>query len=149
MTPALERRGMDVEMPEEIDPGDPGYRALRRVKQVSWLMDNAVRVPGTDVRIGLDPIVGLLPGAGDTAAALVSLYVVAEAYFLDVPRDVLYRMGFNIAVDYLVGVIPIAGDLFDVAWRANERNARLLEQAIVEGDVSESGDVEGVDVEIE
>jgi uncharacterized membrane protein YbhN (UPF0104 family) len=89
-------------------------------------MDGAFRIPGLNIRFGLDPIIGLIPGLGDLAATLISLYVLAAAQRYGVSRITTLRMGLNIAIDAIIGAIPIVGDLFDVAWKANERNVALL-----------------------
>jgi uncharacterized protein YjeT (DUF2065 family) len=91
------------------------------------VLDSAFRVPGTKVRVGLDPILGLVPGIGDFLAAVLSSYAVVAAARLNVPRSVLARMVINLGVDTIVGSIPFLGDLFDVGWKANTRNAVLLD----------------------
>lgn len=91
------------------------------------MLDSAVRLPGTNARVGLDPLLGLIPGVGDFFAAILSSYVVVAAARLGAPRSVLARMLVNVGVDTLVGVVPLLGDLFDVVWKANMRNAALLE----------------------
>jgi hypothetical protein len=98
---------------------------LRRLRQLAWLLDNSIPLPG-GFRIGLDAIVGLVPGIGDALSALVSVYIVNEARQLGAPRSILLRMMGNIAVDTLVGAIPFAGDLFDAGFKANSRNLALL-----------------------
>jgi predicted phage tail protein len=95
------------------------------------VLDSAVRVPGTNARVGLDPLLGLLPGIGDFLAAVLSSYVVVVAARLGAPRSVLARMLVNLGVDTLVGVVPLLGDLFDVGWKANMRNAALLEGYVI------------------
>jgi hypothetical protein len=102
--------------------------ALRRVRTVGRLLDDAFAVPGTDYRIGLDPILGLLPVGGDAAAAVISLYIVVEAANLGVPRSVLLRMLAYVAVDAVIGSVPILGSLFDAVWKANRRNVSLIER---------------------
>jgi len=87
-------------------------------------------VPGTGVRFGLDPILGLIPGLGDVAGAALSGYLVLLAARLGAPRVVVLRMVANVAVDSIVGSVPLLGDLFDVAWKSNTRNLALLERAI-------------------
>jgi len=87
-------------------------------------------VPGTGVRFGLDPILGLIPGLGDVAGAALSGYLVLLAARLGAPRVVVLRMVANVAVDSVVGSVPLLGDLFDVAWKSNTRNLALLERAI-------------------
>jgi hypothetical protein len=111
---------------------EPGRRAAASAVEpwlvrLVFLLDQAVRVPGTRWRVGLDPIIGLLPGGGDALGALLSAGVVLAAARHGVPRIVLARMVFNIGVDALIGAVPLAGDLFDFAWKANTRNLRLLE----------------------
>lgn len=91
------------------------------------LMDSAIRVPGTNIRVGLDPILGfLLPGVGDSAGALLSLAVFATALREGVPVVILVRMLLNVLIDALVGAFPVLGDVFDVAFRANQRNYELV-----------------------
>jgi hypothetical protein len=107
---------------------DPEVGTLERLRRVGWLLDNSFRVPGTGIRFGLDPIIGLVPGLGDLVAGALSLYIIAESARLGVPRGLLLRMGWNVAVDTFVGEVPILGDLFDVAWKANIRNLALLEE---------------------
>jgi hypothetical protein len=93
-------------------------------------MDGRFRVPMTGVRFGLDSILGLVPGVGDTATAIISLATLYEARNLGGSRWLLARMTANILVDAGVGSIPLLGDLFDVYWKANEKNLRLLEREI-------------------
>lgn len=111
-------------------PEPPG---LRRARHVATLLDDAVTIPGTGVRIGLDGLVGLLPLSGDAVTAVFSLYIVVEAVRSGVPRAVVARMAFNVVVDLVVGSIPIVGDAFDVFWKANRRNVRLFERAVGAG----------------
>lgn len=101
-------------------------KELRRLEELAHLMDEAVGIPGTELRVGLDPLVGLVPGAGDTLTAVVSLWIVFRARRLGVSRGVLLKMAANVAIDWLVGSIPVLGDLFDFGWKANRRNLRLM-----------------------
>ncbi len=100
--------------------------AKQRLNFLAFLLDSAIQIPGTKIRFGLDPLIGLVPGIGDAIGAILSSYILNEAAALGVPRTVLLRMSFNIAVDAVIGVIPFAGDLFDVAWKANLKNAKLI-----------------------
>ncbi len=96
--------------------------------QLSRWMDGLFRIPGTGWRFGLDALVGLIPGVGDTAAALASFYILAAGVRYRVPKVTLLRMGLNIGLDYVFGSIPVVGDLFDVAWKSNQRNVDLLRE---------------------
>ena len=107
--------------------------ALERVRTFGWLLDDAVPVPGTDYRVGLDPVLGILPVAGDAIAALLSLYPVVEAYRLGVERRSLARMLALVAVDAGVGSVPVLGTLFDAFWTANEWNVRTIERHVERG----------------
>lgn len=103
-------------------------RASRdRLSRVAWLLDSSIPVPGTRFRIGIDSLIGLIPGFGDAVGALLSSYILAEAARLGMPKSTLIRMGLNIALETVVGMVPIAGDIFDMAWKANQRNVRLLD----------------------
>jgi hypothetical protein len=102
----------------------------RRLARLAWLLDNAIEIPGTRFRVGLDPNLGLIPGLGDLIGVLASSYIVREAARLGAPPSVLTRMAFNVAVDGLIGLVPFAGDVFDAVWKANQRNYRLLEEHI-------------------
>ncbi|QLG62129.1 DUF4112 domain-containing protein [Halorarum salinum] len=112
-------------------PPDAVARRVDRVRRLAELLDSSLRVPGLGVRVGLDPLLGLLPVAGDLAAAALSLLVVVEAYRLGADRRTLARMLVNVGVDAGAGSVPVLGDAVDVAWKTNERNADLLERAVV------------------
>jgi len=103
-------------------------RRLVRLRRVAWLVDAALRLPGTRFRFGLGALLGLPPGAGDLLLVLVSLYFVVEALRLRVPRRLVGRMLVNIAVEAGLGVVPVLGDLVDMVWKANLRNVALLER---------------------
>jgi Domain of unknown function (DUF4112) len=98
-------------------------------RRLSALLDNAIRIPGTDLRIGLDPILGaLLPELGDALTAVLSLTLLGVAFRQRVPKLVLARMLINIAIDALLGAVPVIGDIFDFAFKANEKNLELIER---------------------
>ncbi|BAY91636.1 MULTISPECIES: DUF4112 domain-containing protein [unclassified Tolypothrix] len=109
-----------------IEPDAKAPR-VRRLRQLSRILDNAITIPGTQVGVGIDPILGLLPVGGDFLGVMLSCYIVVEAARLGVPRATIGRMVFNIIVDGLVGSFPMLGDLFDFAWKANSMNIQLLE----------------------
>src|SRR5207244_8237412 len=96
--------------------------ALRALKR---LLDEAFRVPGTNVRFGWDPIIGLVPWAGDLFTALLSCAILVQAHQMRIPRVVQLRMLINIAIDVLVGVVPIVGDIADLFWKSNTKNCAL------------------------
>lgn len=102
-------------------------RRLDRLRRVGWLLDNSLPIPGTRFRLGIDQLIGLVPGIGDLIGGLLSLYIIVEASRMGVPRSLLLRMGWNVAVDTLVGEIPILGDMFDIGFKANLRNLALLD----------------------
>lgn len=111
------------------DAHDRDARArLARLRRLAWLVDGALRVPGTRFRFGLNSVIGLLPFGGDAVLALVSLYIVWEAHRLGTPRPVLARMLGNVGIEAAAGAVPWLGDLFDVAFKANLRNLALLDE---------------------
>jgi len=101
---------------------------LARARTLTNLLDNAVRVPGTSMRFGLDPVLGLVPGLGDVAGAAMSGYVVLLASQLGAPTAVIVRMLGNVVIDTVGGTLPVLGDLFDAGWKSNSRNLALLER---------------------
>jgi hypothetical protein len=100
------------------------------LRQLARLLDAAVGIPGTNIRVGLDAVLGLIPGAGDIAGGILSSFIIVQAAKLGAPRAVLARMVLNVAVDSIVGAVPILGDLFDIGWKSNMRNAELLERYV-------------------
>ena len=109
-------------------PGGPESPAVpARLRRLAYLLDDVIPLPGGR-RVGLDPLIGLIPGVGDATGALMSAYIMVEASRLGAPRSVLLRMLANVGVEALVGTIPFLGDLFDAGWKANARNVRLLDE---------------------
>jgi hypothetical protein len=102
--------------------------ALARARAVARVLDTAIGIPGTKVRFGLDPVIGLVPGLGDVASAVLSGYIVLTGIRLGASRSVVARMIANIAIDTLLGAVPVVGDLFDASWKSNEKNVVLLER---------------------
>jgi hypothetical protein len=100
---------------------------LERLRAMSRLLDSAFVIPGTRYRFGFDALIGLVPGLGDAVSAVFSGYVILQAARLGAPKSVVTRMIANVALDTLVGWVPILGDIFDVAWKSNLRNMALLE----------------------
>ncbi len=101
---------------------------LAALRQISRLLDSAFVVPGTTYRIGLDPIIGLVPGIGDLVSPLFTIGLLWQARDLGLPRIVQLRMLFNVGIDTLVGMVPLLGDLFDFAWKSNDMNLALLDR---------------------
>ena len=96
------------------------------LERLEILLDEAIRIPGTGVRFGIDGIIGLIPGLGDVLAGLLSMVIPIAAWIRGVPYITLIRMTVNLGIGVLIGTIPIFGDLFDIAWKPNRRNYRLL-----------------------
>jgi hypothetical protein len=101
---------------------------IARLDALATLLDTALLIPGTDVRFGLDALIGLFPIVGDIITTALSLFIVHEAYQLGAPTHVTARMLGNVALDGVFGTVPLVGDAFDVLWRANRRNMRLLRE---------------------
>ena len=110
---------------------------LIRLKLLSKRLDNNFTIPGTKAKIGLDPIMGAIPIIGDLIGALLSTYIMYSGIKMGVPRSVVAQMATNIALDFTIGWIPIIGDIFDIIWKSNKRNVKLIEEAMIakkEGD---------------
>jgi hypothetical protein len=103
---------------------------LAEFERVSRMLDSQWRIPGTGMRFGIDPLVGLVPGLGDVATGLVSAYIVLMARRLGLPNHVMARMVGNIALDVVVGSIPLLGSVFDLFYKANRRNFRILQEHV-------------------
>jgi hypothetical protein len=101
---------------------------LERLRRLGYLLDNSVPIPGTRFRIGLEAIVGLVPGIGDLVGGGFSLYIILQAARIGVPASLLARMGWNLVIDVVVGAIPFLGDMFDAGFKANTRNLALLDR---------------------
>lgn len=108
--------------------------AIDDLVRLAQLLDNQFVVPGTNFRFGLDSLIGLIPGIGDGVSALISLYIMARAHRLGAPAGLLAKMGVNVAIDTAVGALPIFGDLFDFAFKANVKNVRLLIDHVSRGE---------------
>ena len=113
---------------------------INALRHMARLLDSAYEVPGTSYRIGLDPIVGLVPAIGDLISPLFTIALLWQSHDLNLPRVVQLRMLFNVAIDTLVGMVPVAGDLFDFVWKANDMNMALLERHAFEERRAPAGD---------
>ena len=111
-----------------LTPDEKGE--LEIVRAIRKVMDEAVPVPGTKIKFGLDAVLGLIPGIGDLGSAAVGAYILRAGARLGVPTIVLVQMLLNLLIDAAIGVIPIVGDYLDVLYKANAKNARLVEEAV-------------------
>ncbi|AWK87629.1 DUF4112 domain-containing protein [Azospirillum thermophilum] len=112
------------------EPPEAGIdlQRLERLRRLARLMDSRWHIPGTRIPIGLDGIASIVPVAGDTVTAAVSAYILLEAARFGLPASLLARMGFNVAVDWAVGSIPVLGTIFDIGFKANRMNLNLLHE---------------------
>ncbi len=112
---------------EVLGPETEAERERReRLNFLAWLLDSSIPIPGTPFTVGLDAIIGLFPFVGDLLGVLASSYILAEANRMGVGRAILARMAFNVAIEGVIGIVPIFGDAFDAVWKANVRNVQLL-----------------------
>ncbi|GAB4138938.1 MAG: hypothetical protein Fur0046_13800 [Cyanobacteria bacterium J069] len=114
--------------------------ALQRIRTLAHLLDNAIPIPGTPYRFGLDPIMGMIPGGGDVVGLFLSAYLVLESLRFRLPTQTLLRMVGNLALDGILGLLPGMGDLFDAVWKSNARNLALLEAHLANPGESEAAD---------
>jgi hypothetical protein len=103
-------------------------RARRELGQMAWLLDSTFRIPGTRFRFGLEPIIGLVPGAGDVVSGALGFYLVLRAVQFRLPLVVVLRMIANTVLDLIIGAVPLLGDLFDFVYKSNRRNMELFER---------------------
>jgi hypothetical protein len=130
---------MSIAEYRSTDPKDTS-KILQKLRYWSHALDNAIRIPGTEIRFGWDPIIGLVPWLGDAVTGLFSAMIVFHAFRLGIPRIVKTRMLINVFIDVVVGAIPLIGDAFDFAWKANRRNMELLEKYAMTGQPASTGD---------
>jgi hypothetical protein len=115
-------------------------RPLEALRSLKRLLDEAFRVPGTNIRFGWDPIIGLVPWVGDLLTALFSCAIIVQAHRMRIPRVVVVRMLINVGLDVLIGVVPVVGDVADVFWKSNTKNFALLEHHAAEVRPASRGD---------
>ncbi len=131
-------RGSSTNQP--LERTERSVKVEESLERLSWLMDDLFRIPGIGWRIGLDALVGLIPGFGDTATSLASFYILASAVRYGVPKVTILRMGLNIGIDYVMGSLPVVGDLFDAWWKSNRMNVELVrKRATVSADEARKG----------
>jgi hypothetical protein len=135
-----------VSPPEFLPPGTTlrqrGARIFddENLDLLSHVLDDWFRIPGTSIRFGIDGIVGLIPGVGDLLGGLASTIIVVAAWFRGVPTVTVARMVANVAIEVFVGAIPFLGDVFDIAWKANRRNYKLLAGSLAATPRNTAGD---------
>jgi hypothetical protein len=115
-------------------------RRIELLRRWARVFDSAFRIPGTNIRFGIDPLLGFVPGVGDLATPLLSIFMVWHGAKMRVPRVVLARMVLNALIDALAGVVPVLGDLFDFGWKATAWNLALLEKHAMPGQRASRGD---------
>jgi hypothetical protein len=125
--------------PDDVRRTERVIAAERRIGAVAHLLDDIVRVPGTSTRVGLDPIIGLVPFLGDIVSGIVSAWIVVEAARFRLPTVVLLRMIMNAGLDFTIGLVPFLGDLFDLAYKANTRNLELFHRHATDPGASTAG----------
>ncbi|HET7685618.1 MAG TPA: DUF4112 domain-containing protein [Candidatus Limnocylindria bacterium] len=118
----------------------PDRRAPADLEALAWLMDNSIPIPGTGRRVGLDAIIGFVPGLGDIVSSGASLFVILRAAGYGVPRITVARMLVNLGLDLTIGAIPVLGDAFDLWFKANERNVDLFRRHAVTPGAGTRGD---------
>lgn len=101
-------------------------RNIKQLERWAWLLDNSIRIPGTSIKMGLDSLIGLIPGIGDITGGAFSSYILLQAVSTGVAPVIIARMALNIVLDTLIGMIPLVGDIFDIAFKANLRNIELM-----------------------
>ena len=112
---------------------------IARMDALATLLDTAFVIPGTNIRFGIDALIGLVPGIGDVITTALSLFIVREAHAVGAPKHLVARMLVNVAFDGALGLVPLVGDAFDVAWRANRRNVDMLRRWLADNDHSLAG----------
>ncbi len=138
----------DGDVPDSVDEA-----ALDRLKAVAYIMDESIRVPGTELRVGLDPLVSAVPVVGDVISGGLSLYIVVESAYLGVSYATVARMLGNVAIDVGGGALPFVGTVFDAIWKTNKRNVELLVEELGETEqpdsVTESSEPRPVMIEVD
>ncbi|MFT5063583.1 MAG: hypothetical protein ACI91G_000953 [Gammaproteobacteria bacterium] len=121
---------------KRIAPSD----ALKRLDKLASLLDSQISIPGTKIRFGLDAILGLVPGIGDVAGAILSLWIVFSGLRMGATPPTVFKMLLNVGIELILGAIPVVGDMFDVVWQSNNRNVALLRQELAPTPPDVAGD---------
>ena len=104
---------------------------LTRLRQLSENLDESFTIPGTNIKFGIDALIGLVPGGGDLIGGLFSLYILRTAIKMKLPKSAILSIMFNIILDTTIGIVPVVGDIFDIFWKSNKRNMRIMEKHLV------------------
>ena len=104
---------------------------LTRLRQLSENLDESFTIPGTNIKFGIDALIGLVPGGGDLIGGLFSLYLLRTAIKMKLPKSAILSIIFNIIIDTTIGIVPVIGDIFDILWKSNKRNMRIIEKHLV------------------
>ena len=104
---------------------------LTRLRQLSENLDESFTIPGTNIKFGIDALIGLVPGGGDLIGGLFSLYLLRTAIKMKLPKSAIISIMFNIMIDTTIGIVPVIGDIFDIFWKSNKRNMRIIEKHLV------------------
>ncbi|MEM6812481.1 MAG: DUF4112 domain-containing protein [Pseudomonadota bacterium] len=103
-------------------------KEIQELEKLALWMDNCFRIPGTEMRFGFDALAGLIPGIGDTATLATTIYLISKAHKFGVPHHIKIIMFFNLLIDWIVGLVPLIGDIFDFAFKANQKNVDLIKK---------------------
>ena len=112
------------------DTNEINEETLLRLQLLSQRLDESITLPGTKYKIGIDPIIGLIPGGGDVIGGILSMYIMHTGIKMGVQKTVVIKMFRNIALDFIIGWIPIIGDIFDAVWKSNQKNVKLIEDSL-------------------
>ena len=119
----------EITPPRRARPGEPQGLDDETLAMLASLLDDVFRIPGTAIRFGLDPLIGLIPGIGDLISGLASFLIIFSAWQRQLPRATVARMMANVAIDTVIGAVPFIGDFFDAAWKSNRKNLTLLQRS--------------------
>ena len=111
---------------EALDRPPAELSQIDQLDTIAQLMDNAFQIPGTNIRFGIDSFIGLIPVLGDTVSVAISAFIMSYAKQINLPKHKIWQMRFNVFMDWLIGIVPFIGDAFDVGWKANIRNIKIM-----------------------
>ncbi len=115
---------------EILDRKPEGFSQIDQLEALAHMLDNAFVIPGTNIRFGVDSLIGLIPVLGDTISLAISAFIMSYAKQINLPKHKIWHMRFNVFIDWLIGIIPFVGDAFDIGWKANRRNVKIMRDHI-------------------